>query len=115
MTYRELAEDTERLYPSEYEAEELIKWAREVDADVMDNIIKKQGTPGKLDDDDTVLINTPYDNLYRFYILAQISFFQRDWSAYSNYAALYTERFSEYAAYWQRTYGAECDKLTGWI
>lgn len=115
MTYRELAEEAERLYPSEYEAEELIKWAREVDADVMDTIIKKQSTPGKCDDDDTVLIVAPYDNLYRLYIMAQIAFFQRDWAAYNNYAALYAARFSEYAAYWQRTFGGECGKLTGWM
>lgn len=44
MTYRELTEEAERLYPSEYEAEELIKWAREVDADVMDTIVTSSPT-----------------------------------------------------------------------
>lgn len=115
MTYGDLVKEIQEIYPSEYTAEEMTEWAREVDADVIRNIEKRNAPTGRGSAEDAVLIPEPYDVMYRLYIMAQIAFFQRDFTAYGTYAGLYAEKFGEYAAWWQRTYGSESERLVGWI
>lgn len=115
MTYKNLTDEVARLYPNEYTASEMMSWAREVNADVTKNIEKREAQPARVSESDTVLIPAPYDDMYRYYILAQIAFYQRDYAAYNQYISLYGARRSDYAAYYQRTYGSEGVNFGRWI
>lgn len=115
MTYEGLTDEVAKLYPNEYTKDEVLRFAREVNADVVKNIEKRDTQPPRISESDTVLIQQPYDDMYRYYILAQIALYQRDFAAYNQYISLYSARRGDYMAYWQRTYGGKIEVFRGWI
>lgn len=116
MTYREVTEFVEKQYPTEYSSDEMLKFAREVDADILRNIHKTNRPASVPAEADPVLVPAPYDDMYRLYILAQIAYAQRDFDLYNRHISAYQARRNDYMGYYLRTVGQEERiKFRNWI
>lgn len=115
MTYKKIINDVNTLYPNLYTEAEMLMWCSEVNADVMRNIEKNNQPQRTPEPEDSTIIPTPYEDMYRYYILAQIAYFQRDFELYSRHLAMYVTRFEEYCAYWIRTFGSDTASFSNWI
>lgn len=115
MLYSEILNQTDALYPNEYTEAEKLSWIGEVNADVIKNIEKRPSAQEPVTPEDASIISAPYEDIYKFYIMAQIAYHQRDWEAYNQHMAHYAARRSDYMAYYIRTYGGETASFKGWI
>lgn len=116
MTYKDITDFVNALYPSEYSSGEMMKLMREVDADVLRNIHRNNRPAPVPSENDPVLVPSPYDDMYRLYILAQIAYAQRDFDLYNRHISAYIERSNDYMGYYLRTVGQrERIKFKGWI
>lgn len=115
MLYGEILNLADVLYPNEYSKEEKLSWIKEVNADVIKNIEKREAPSEPVTEEDASLISAPYEDMYKFYIMAQIAYYQRDWAAYDAHMAHYAARRDDYMAYYIRTYGGKTARFRGWI
>lgn len=116
MTYKDITEYINSLYPSEYTSQELRSWIREVNADILRNIEKNNKPAFIPQESEQVLIPAPYDDMYRFYLLAQIAYAQRDFDLYNRHISAYQARRNDYMGYYLRTVGQkQRTKFKNWI
>lgn len=115
MKYSEILKKVNALAPHEYSDEEMLCWAREVNSDVLKNIEKNPKPSGVINRDSQVLIPSPYDTMYIYYILSKIAYFQKDYDSYAVHNEQYERRRDEYLAYYIRTNGSDATNFKNWI
>lgn len=86
-----------------------------MNADVVKNIEKRTDEPPAAIEEDAAIVPKPYDDIYIFYILAQIAYYQRDSEAYARHMERYASVREDYMDYRIRTYGGETAKFSNWL
>lgn len=114
MTIKEALDFIKAHKSQKYSDAQLIKWLNDLDTDIYQNIICKHeynegeteiefdGYDENTDEDTEMLVPVPYDNIYTFFLSAQISNLQHEMNFYNNDIGQYkTLRDEFYARYHQ--------------
>lgn len=115
MKYSEIITKVRDMYPNEYSDVEMMAWIGEVNADIKRNIEKNPSTSKYSSGEENSLIPPPYEDMYIYYILAKIAYYQRDFEAYSIHIENYSNRRNGYMAYYIRTYGCDTARFKNWF
>ena len=89
-----------------------IKWLDRLDKSIFndllqykkDNVESFDGYTSETDEDTVLLAVAPYDELYVFYVLAQINLIQQEIDFYNNNYAMYEDKYRNYRDFINRTY-----------
>ena len=52
----------------------------------------------------TLLIESPYDDLYVLYLITKLDFFDGEYARYSNDALVFNSEYLDFAKYWRRSH-----------
>ena len=116
MKYREIIEQVRAFHPNEYTDDEMCRWMGDVNADIVRNVEKNAIAPRRsVNADDVVIVPAPYDDIYRYYILAQIAYYQKDYESYKVHYTMYKEKREGYMAYYIRTHGSDISSFKNWV
>lgn len=89
-----------------------IKWLDRLDKSIFndllqykkDNVESFDGYTSETDEDTVLLAVAPYDELYVYYVLAQINLIQQEIDFYNNNYAVYEDKYRNYRDFINRTY-----------
>ncbi len=115
MKYNEIIGAVRDLYPNEYTDEEMLCWIGEVNGDIRRNIEKKPPMHTKLSGTENAIVPSPYDSMYKYYILAKIAYHQKDFESYKKHTEQYYTKRNGYMSYYIRTYGTDTVVFRNWM
>lgn len=91
-----------------YTEEEKARWLIELDGRIFREIMRGFGPlpPEKYpqDAEKELLVPSPYDVLYDYYLFAMIDFHNREVENYENSYAMFNDKYNDFAKAWQRTH-----------
>ena len=120
MTIIEQITDVDALKPNGYEQAYKVQWLSQLDLRVKQEIIDTHeggedvSFSGYNDDtpiDTELLIPHPYDEVYRFWLEAQIDYANGEYPKYNNSMAMFNTAYSAYERYYNRTHMPKGNKL----
>lgn len=100
MKVADAVQRADALRPNPFSEQEKFQWLSELDGKIAREILKKEDFspytyPGGGDAE--LLADTPYTDIYLFYLCAMIDFFSRDYGEYNNSMLLFNSIFEQYA------------------
>lgn len=113
MTLIEAINAVDELKPNSYSREEKIRWiscldgmvkTQIVDTHITDKLVSYGGYDGNTAGDTELLIPAPYDELYIWWMSAQIDFYNGEFLRYNNSVTLFNESFRVYGELFHRTH-----------
>lgn len=116
MTLAEAIQRCDTLKPNSYTAPEKIEWLSRLDGRVKIEIIDTHEVlenedvvfEGYTEDTDllktVLLVPSPYDELYLYWLQAQIDYNNGEINKYNNNISMFNSAYSDYAAYYNRTH-----------
>lgn len=113
MTINEVLDEVDRIAKNNsIDRNQKIKWLDRLDRNIFndllqykeDNIEEFDGYTDEIDEDTELLVCKPYDELYVYYILAQINLVQQEVKYYNNNIAVYEDTYRNYRNFINRTY-----------
>lgn len=113
MTIREALEKVDKLKPNQFEDAEKVRWLNALDATVKAEIINTHegaelvtfdGYDEDTDTDTELLVPPPHSDIYLHYLFAQIDFNNAEYTRYNNSISMFNSKYSEFAAYYNRTH-----------
>lgn len=113
MTIIEMITDVDALKPNGYEQIYKIQWLSQLDGRVKQDIIDThEGGEGVMFsgyDAETplsteLLIPHPYDEVYRYWLEAQIDYANGEYPKYNNSMSMFNEAYSAYERYYHRNH-----------
>lgn len=113
MTINEVLDEVDRIAKNNsIDRNQKIKWLDRLDRSIFndllqykeDNIEEFDGYTDEIDEDTELLVCKPYDELYVYYILAQINLVQQEVKYYNNNIAVYEEKYRDYRNFINRSY-----------
>lgn len=105
MTIRQTIEAVDRLRPNQFSNEDKLRWLSELDGAVYHEILMQHemqlpaftGYPPETDmDETTLLIEWPYDEIYRWYLEMKMDDANAEMTRYNNSAAKYNAYYQAY-------------------
>ena len=90
LTVGQVLLQVDALLPNQYTAEEKRRWLKQAEGFVIEEVIKvHEGAencqlPEEWSDDTELLVGAPYDELYRYYVEAQIHYANGEMNRYNN-------------------------------
>ena len=120
MTIIEMITDVDALKPNSYEQAYKVQWLSQLDSRVKQDIIDThEGGEGVVfsgynDDtpiDTELLIPHPYDDVYRFWLEAQIDYANGEYTKYNNSMAMFNTAYSAFERYYNRMHMPKGSKL----
>lgn len=113
MTINEVLDEVDRIAKNNsIDRNQKIKWLDRLDRSIFndllqykkDNIETFDGYDVDDDEDTELLAVKPYDELYVYYVLAQINLIQQEIDFYNNNYAIYEDKYRNYRDFINRTY-----------
>lgn len=115
MTVGEVIEKTEELMPNQYTREMLASWLCSLDGKINEEVIKthrrdRRGFTmpwyeGDYTEDTELLVPPPYaDDVYTFYLMAQIASHNAEINKYNQYITLYNAAYDQFTSWYNRTH-----------
>lgn len=113
MTINEVLDEVDRIAKNNsIDRNQKIKWLDRLDRSIFndllqykkDNIETFDGYDVDDDEDTELLAVEPYDELYVYYVLAQINLIQQEIDFYNNNYAIYEDKYRNYRDFINRTY-----------
>ena len=113
MTINEVLNEVDNIAKNNaVDREQKIKWLDRLDKTIFNDLIQYKenqiesfdGYTINTDEDTTLLVKSPYDELYVYYILAQINLVQQEVKYYNNNIAVYEDKYRNYRDYLNRSY-----------
>lgn len=102
-----------RLKPNAYAIQDKVWWLSTLDGRIKTDIIDTHEGgedvifTGYSEDDDTntqLLVPAPYDNLYIYWLEAQIDYANGEYNKYSNSMTMFNSAYSAFERYYNRTH-----------
>ena len=105
-TMNGIIEKVSRLKPNAVDDRDIAAWIAELDARLMLELDapEKMAKEWPEDGDEQLMADEPYDELYAFYAVAMIEFYQRAYSNYNNTLAMFNDRVADFRRYYRRTH-----------
>lgn len=113
MTINEVLDEVDRIAKNNsIDRNQKIKWLDRLDRSIFndllqykkDNVETFDGYDDDSDEDTELLVCKPYDELYVYYVLAQINLIQQEIDFYNNNYAMYEDKYRNYRDFINRTY-----------
>lgn len=113
MTINEVLDEVDRIAKNNsIDRNQKIKWLDRLDRNIFndllqykkDNVETFDGYTDETDEDTVLLAVAPYDELYVYYVLAQINLIQQEIDFYNNNYAMYEDKYRNYRDFINRTY-----------
>lgn len=113
MTIIEAIALVDNLKPNTYTQDDKIRWLSKLDGVVKAEIIDTHegGSEVAFDGydentplDTVLLVPAPYDDIYRFWLEAQIDYTNADFDKYNNSSTRYNAEYSAFERYYNRTH-----------
>ena len=113
MTINEVLDEVDRIAKNNsIDRNQKIKWLDRLDRNIFndllqykkDNVETFDGYDVDDDEDTELLVVSPYDELYVYYVLAQINLIQQEIDFYNNNYAIYEDKYRNYRDFINRTY-----------
>lgn len=113
MTINEVLDEVDRIAKNNsIDRNQKIKWLDRLDRSIFndllqykkDNVESFDGYDVDDDEDTELLAVKPYDELYVYYVLAQINLIQQEIDFYNNNYAIYEDKYRNYRDFINRTY-----------
>jgi hypothetical protein len=120
MTIIEMITDVDALKPNGYEQPYKVQWLSQLDLRVKQDIIDTheggEDVPfsGYTDDtpiDTELLIPHPYNDVYRYWLEAQIDYANGEYTKYNNSMSMFNTAYSAFERYYNRTHMPKGNKL----
>lgn len=111
MTIIDAIQKTDTLKPNRYSQDEKIRWLSLVDTEIKSQIIDKHEDGSDVEFlpynentplDKTLLVPHPFDDLYLYWLSAQIDYWDREMVMYNNHMGIYNSLFNDYERYYNR-------------
>lgn len=103
LKVREVLEQVDNLLPNQYSAVQKRRWIAQAEGFVAVEILG-EAAPETVTDDTVLVVEPPYDELYRHYVEAQIHYANGEIERYSNAAAAWNSSFFGYRDLYTRTH-----------
>lgn len=113
MTIIEMITDVDALKPNGYDPNYKVQWLSQLDGRVKKEIIDTHeggedisfteynaDTPP----DTKLLVQPPYDDMYRYWLEAQIDYLNGEYAKYNNSMAMFNTAYSAFERYYNRTH-----------
>lgn len=113
MTITKALEITKEMMPAAVSEEQLLRWLSALDGQIKLEIIDTHagaekiifaGYDAQTDLDTALLAKPPYDEMYPYFLMAQVLFANGEMEEYNVVAARYNELYAAFAAYYNRTH-----------
>lgn len=113
MTIKEAIAQVNDLCPNQYPNAKKIYWLSQLDAMIVNDTLNKYspgeitgftGYNGDTDEDTALVVPAPYDELYLYYLQAQIDYWNRETAKYNNSITRYNEAFTRFVRYWRNSH-----------
>lgn len=113
MTIIELITDVDALHPNGYDPAYKIQWLSQLDGRIKNDIIDTHeggedivfnGYDSDTPTDTKLLVPRPYDEVYRYWIEAQIDYNNGEYTRYNNSMAMFNTAYSAYERHYNRTH-----------
>ena len=102
-TAGQVLSQVDALLPNQYTLEEKRRWLQQAEGFVCEEILHE--TLGETFSDETELrVPPPYDELYRFYLEAQIHYANGEMERYNNACAAWNNALLTYRDFWCRSH-----------
>jgi hypothetical protein len=108
----------DRLKPNGYQMQDKIWWLSTLDGRIKTELIDthEDGKDFKAYADDIdptteMLVPAPYDNIYVYWLEAQIDYANGEYSKYSNSMSMFNEAYQAYEKYYNRTHKPKGNKF----
>ena len=103
-TMNEVVEYVDRMKINTYTDEDKYGWIKAVESMIFRDVLGVEPPDTVVPDDaDAELIaQTPYDDIYRLYVMAMIDFHNREFDNYNNMALMFGERLEQFKAWYIR-------------
>lgn len=111
MTVNEAITTCCDLKPSQYDDVHMLRWLSDVEQKLIDDIFSRHEgmeviferyTENSMEEE--LLAPDPYSELYVHYLMSQIDYYNNEIGRYQNTAAMYNQKWKEFADYWNRTH-----------
>ena len=113
MTIIEMITDVDAMKPNGYEQIYKIQWLSQLDSRIKQDIIDThEGGEGvsfseynaETPLDTKLLAQSPYDEVYRYWLEAQIDYANGEYTKYNNSMAMFNTAYSAFERYYNRTH-----------
>lgn len=105
------------LKPHAYTAKEVCSWLSTLDGQISKEVMRANTVTSysyPANGDTKLLVEAPYDELYIFYAIAMVDFYNREMTAYANDMEMFNDAMGNYRAEYMRAHTPE-DSGGGWI
>ena len=106
ITAAQVLEQVDALIPNQYSRAEKLRWLAQAEGFVLREIRRVSGALPALTDETSLSVETPYNELYRHYVEAQIHYCNGEMARYNSAAACWNNAFVTYRDYVCRTAAA---------
>ena len=103
ITAGQVLAQVDALTPNQYTRTEKLRWLAQAEGFVLREIRRVSGALPALTDETSLSVETPYDELYRHYVEAQIHYCNGEMARYNAAAANWNNGFLTYRDYVCRT------------
>lgn len=116
----EVLERVQRARPDAVDDREKAQWLIELDGQIYNDLTKEGAPDGKppeaypKDGDKDLLVPSPYDRLYDWYVMAMVEFLMRDYEEYQNSYAVFNQAMNEFKAHYRRTHVPKAAAVRIW-
>lgn len=109
MTINEAINRVDTLKPNGYGIEQKVQWLSDLDGIIKTELIDTHkgseavtfvGYDDNTPRDTVLLVPAPYDDIYRYYLEAQIDYANNEYGRYNNSMAMYNTAYAAYAKYY---------------
>lgn len=111
MTAGNMIEKVDTLKPNQYETADKLDWIADLEAAIYEEITSQhEGAPETFsretfkDAGAQLTVTAPYDDIYLYYLSAQIDLYNRELTSYAQTATLYNTAWDNYSAWYTRNH-----------
>lgn len=110
MKLKDLLNKIDRLKPDAVDQQDKIDWINTLEGKVHEEILSRatdysgEFVPYTEADDSELSIPAPYDDIYFYYICAQIDYLNNEIVSYNNNISLFNSKWDDFAAFYRRNH-----------
>lgn len=105
-TLNEVIERVDKVKPNTYDDNTKADWIYRMEGRLRREVIKENPPQQYVDPDDNdreLLVDYPYDNMYDYYLMAMISYQDKEYGDYNNAIQMFENIYEEHAKWYIRT------------
>ena len=105
-TMNKVIEHVDRMNPNVFTEMDKYEWMKTLDGLVANEVLQEEAPDYALpeDADTPLLVQSPFDDIYRLYVTAMIYLHNREYDHYNNAVMVFNERYEQYRKWYIRNH-----------